>query len=63
MGRQAKFTKEELIRALEREAGDLTRAAVVLQVSPSTVYRAMLRYDVAIRQTRKVVVDYPDLVA
>lgn len=63
MGRQAKFTKDQLIAALRQEAGDLTRAAVVLQVSPSTVYRAMLRYDVAIRQTRKVVVDYPDLVA
>ena len=63
MGRQAKFTKEQLITALEREAGDLTRAAVLLQVSPSTVYRAMLRYGVEIRQTRRVVADYPDLVA
>jgi transcriptional regulator of acetoin/glycerol metabolism len=54
MGRQAKFTKQELIAALQKEAGDLTRAAVELNVAPSTVYRAMVRHGVSVRQTRVV---------
>jgi transcriptional regulator of acetoin/glycerol metabolism len=55
VGRQAKFTKQQLIEALQTAEGDLTRAAVELQVSPSTVYRAMGRHGVVVRETRKVV--------
>lgn len=54
MGRQAKFTKQELVAALKRSEGDLTRAAVELEVSPSTIYRAMVRHGVSVRQTRVV---------
>ena len=55
MGRQAKFTKQELIAALRQERGDLTRAAVALQVAPSTVYRAMVRHGVTVEETRRIV--------
>lgn len=48
MGRQAKFSKEELIEALQANGHDLTRSAVALQVSPSTVYRAMERYGIQV---------------
>lgn len=55
MGRQVKFTKEELIRALKEADGDLTRAAVALNVVPSTIYRSMRRYRVQVEATREVV--------
>lgn len=55
MGRQGKFTKDELIAALKGAEGDLTRAAVALQVAPSTVYRAMRRHGVQVEATRRVV--------
>lgn len=55
MGRQAKFTREQLVAALQAADGDLTRAAVALGVAPSTVYRAMARHGVQVQSTRRVV--------
>ena len=65
MARQPKFTKQQLIAALEKGEGNLTRAAVVLGVSPSTIYRAMERHGVTVQQSREVVTsaDIPNLVA
>lgn len=54
MGRQAKFTREQLVAALEEATGDLTRAAVALGVAPSTVYRAMTRYGIEVQTTRQI---------
>lgn len=54
MARQAKFTREELIQALEAASGDLTRAAVALDVSPSTVYRAMERHGIEVEIQRRI---------
>lgn len=54
MGRQPKFTKEDLIAALEAASGDLTKAAVALGVSPSTVYRSMERHGIAVITQRTV---------
>lgn len=54
MGRQAKFTKEQLVAALEEASGDLTRTAVALQVSPSTVYRAMVRHGIEVHIERRI---------
>lgn len=55
LGRQSKFTREELVAALKESDGDLTRAAVALGVAPSTVYRAMVRYEVQVQSTKQVV--------
>lgn len=55
MARQQKFTKEQLVLALQKAGGDLTRAAVELQVAPSTVYRAMARHGVTVRESREVI--------
>lgn len=55
MGRKSKFTREELVAALKDAEGDLTRAAVKLNVAPSTVYRAMSRYEVQVQSTKAVV--------
>ncbi len=57
MGRQSKFTREQLVAALEGADGDLTRAAVALGVVPSTVYRSMQRYGVQVEATRRVVAE------
>lgn len=54
MGRQVKFTKEELLKALEESGNDPTRAAVALQVSPSTVYRAMVRHGLSLVAERRI---------
>jgi transcriptional regulator of acetoin/glycerol metabolism len=55
VGQPAKFSREQLITALRNTNGDLTRAAVLLAVSPSTVYRAMERYGVSVQEKRRVV--------
>jgi transcriptional regulator with GAF, ATPase, and Fis domain len=54
MGRQAKFTREQLVAALTAAGGDLTRTAVTLEVAPSTVYRAMTRYGIEVETTRQI---------
>lgn len=54
MGRPAKFTKDELLAALEAADNDLIKAAVALQVSPSTVYRSMQRYGIELVTERRV---------
>lgn len=54
MTRRTKFTKEELVAALKDNDHDLTRAAVALQVSPTTVYRAMQRHGIAIETERRI---------
>jgi transcriptional regulator of acetoin/glycerol metabolism len=54
MARQAKFTKEELVTALQANDHDLTRTAVALHVSPSTVYRAMERYGIEVETERRI---------
>lgn len=46
MGRPAKFTRADLIRALISAKGNYVVAAVLLEVNPSTVYRAIERYAV-----------------
>jgi transcriptional regulator of acetoin/glycerol metabolism len=56
MGRQAKFTREQLVAALEESSGDLTRAAVKLDVSPSTIYRAMQRHGIQVITERRTVI-------
>ena len=56
MGRPSKFTKEQLVAALHANEHDLTRAAVALQVSPSTVYRAMQRYGIEVVTERRTVI-------
>ncbi len=56
MGRSQKFTKEQLIAALEAHEYDLTRSAVQLQVSPSTVYRAMERHGIQVVTERRAVI-------
>lgn len=55
MARQPKFTKEQLVAALKAANHDLTRAAVALEVAPSTVYRAMVRYGVQVESERRIV--------
>ena len=55
MTRTSKFTREQLVSALTNADGDLTRAAVALEVAPSTVYRAMKRHGIQVRETREVV--------
>jgi len=55
LGRHSKFTKEQLIAALNKAGGDLTKAAVELGVSPSTVYRAMGRHGIGLETQRRVV--------
>ncbi len=56
MGRSQKFTKEQLIAALEAYDYDLTRSAVRLHVSPSTVYRAMERHGIQVVTERRAVI-------
>lgn len=54
MGRQTKFTKEQLLKALGESGNDPTRAAVALGVSPSTVYRAMGRHGLSVVAERRI---------
>ena len=54
MGRQPKFSKDDLIAALKAAGGDLTKAAVALGVSPSTVYRSMERNGIEVITERRV---------
>jgi len=54
MTRPTKFTKEELVAALQANDHDLTRAAVALHVSPSTVYRAMQRHGIEVETERRI---------
>jgi transcriptional regulator of acetoin/glycerol metabolism len=56
MTRPPKFTKEELVKAIEANDHDLTRAAVALDVSPSTVYRAMERHGIQVVTERRTVI-------
>ena len=56
MTRPTKFTKEQLVAALNANDHDLTRTAVALQVSPSTVYRAMERYGIEVITERRTVI-------
>lgn len=56
MGRPPKITKEQLIAALQAHDNDLTRAAVELHVSPSTVYRAMERHGIQVVTERRTVI-------
>lgn len=56
MGRPPKFSKDELLAALEANDFDLTRAAVALGVSPSTVYRAMERHGIQVVTERRTVI-------
>lgn len=55
MSRQPTVSREDLIRALTSSKGDLVVAAVLLEVHPSTVYRAMRRYGVKVEAERRVV--------
>lgn len=57
MGRQVKFTKDELIAALQAADGDLMQTAVALGVALSTVYRAMGRHGVTVESTRRIVTE------
>jgi transcriptional regulator of acetoin/glycerol metabolism len=54
MGRQVKFTKDELVAALKNEDGDLTRTAVALGVALSTIYRAMDRHGIQVETERRI---------
>jgi transcriptional regulator with GAF, ATPase, and Fis domain len=55
MGRHPKFTKEELIEALKAGGGDDVKAAAILEVDPTTVLRARVRYGVQIQTERRVI--------
>ena len=55
MGRHPKFTKEELIEALKAGDGDDAKAAAILEVDPTTVYRARVRYGIEIQTERRVI--------
>jgi transcriptional regulator with GAF, ATPase, and Fis domain len=54
MSRQPKYTKDEIIAALKATDGDLIKAAVALEVTPSTVYRSMQRYGIEVITERTV---------
>lgn len=56
MGRPPKITREQLLEALQAHDNDLTRAAVQLGVSPSTVYRAMERHGIQVITERRTVI-------
>lgn len=55
MARTPKFTREELLAALKAHDYELTRTAVQLEVSPSTVWRAMERHGIRVETERRVV--------
>jgi transcriptional regulator of acetoin/glycerol metabolism len=54
LGRQPKFTKDQLLQALKDSGNDPIRAAVALSVSPSTIYRSMVRNGLTVVSQRRI---------